>query len=148
MVLCIVALFVFAVLGLFSAGYRSLAKEAFNCVFRLVTLRPCDTGFDKKMKMRLVGKLMTTNKELAGFVFKNFELLSWAFTLLFFASLIITSQGIYNLIVYGTCDPVTNICIFKPESPECGCVHGVTPCESNQDCGSDCTCLDGTCQVV
>ncbi len=147
MVLCIIALFVFAVLGLFSAKYRSLAKEAFNCVFRLVTLRPCDTGFDKKMKMKLVGKLMTTNKNLAGFVFKHFEALSWVFTILFFASLIITAQGIYNLVVYGTCDPVNNMCILAPHKPECNCVEGI-PCNPKVPCGPGCTCVNDTCRVV
>jgi hypothetical protein len=146
--ICVLALVVFAVLSIFSAKYRSIAKEAFNCVFLRITLRPCDTGFDKKMKMKIVGKLMRKNKKAAGVVFKYFEALSWGFTILFFASLIIASQGLYNLAVYGTCDPVTNVCIFTPDTPECECVHGVTTCETNQDCGSDCSCVDGVCQVV
>jgi hypothetical protein len=145
--ICVVALFVFAVLGLFSAGYRSLAREAFNCVFLRMTLRPCDTGFDRKMKMKLVGKLMTKNRKIAGFVFRHFELLSWGFTAIFFASLIITANSIYNLAVYGTCDPVNNICIFSPQKPECTCVPGVTTCETAADCGPDCTCIEGKCQV-
>ena len=143
--ICVLALAVFAVLSLFSAKYRSLTLEAFNCVFRRLTLRPCDTGFDKKIKMKIVGKLMSKNKEIAGFVFKNFEALSWTFTIIFFASMLIAAQGIYNLAVYGTCDPVNNVCIFNPNEPSCKCEIGA-PC-NNSSCGSGCTCVEGTCQV-
>jgi hypothetical protein len=120
--ICLVALFVFAVLGLFSAKYRSLAKEAFNCVFLRMTLRPCDTGFDRKMKMKLVGKLMTKNRKIAGFVFRHFEVLSWVFTLLFFASLLTFAKGTYNFAVYGSCEPHSDFCIFNLNNsgPSCG----------------------------
>jgi hypothetical protein len=145
MVLCIIGLVVFAVLGVFSAKYRALAKEAFRCVFRMATLRPCDTDFDRKIKMKLVGKLMGTHKGIAGLLYKNFDALSWAFTLLFFVSLLITAQSVYNLVVYGTCDPVTNVCLFAPHKPECNCVEGIT-CDPSKPCGPGCTCLNHTCQ--
>lgn len=147
MVLCIVGMVVFAVLGIFSAKYRALSKEAFRCVFRMATLRPCDTDFDRKIKMKVVGKLMGANKGLAGFVFKHFDALSWLFTLIFLASLVITAQSVYNLAVYGTCDPVTNVCLFSPQKPECNCVEGVA-CNHTVPCGPGCTCVAGTCQVV
>ncbi len=56
--ICLIALFIFAVLGIFSAKYRELSKEAFNCVFRRITLRKCETGFDKKMKAGFVSRLI------------------------------------------------------------------------------------------
>ena len=46
---CIVAFVVLGIMGIFSATNRGLAKEAFDCVLRRVTLRPCTTGFDQKM---------------------------------------------------------------------------------------------------
>ncbi len=42
--ICIFAFFVFAFLAIFSVTYRPLAKEAFECVFRRITLRPCETA--------------------------------------------------------------------------------------------------------
>jgi hypothetical protein len=136
--ICIIALFVFAVLSLFSAKYRTLAREAFNCVFLRITLRPCDTGFDKKMKMKIVGKLMRKNKKAASFVFKHFEAISWSFTALFFISLLVTANGIYNLAVYGSCEPHSDFCIFNlnQTGPSCGYAR----CEEfGCDCGDNCT---------
>ena len=52
---CIVAFIVLSILGIFSATNRALAREAMDCVFRRVTLRPCNTGFDEKMKARILG---------------------------------------------------------------------------------------------
>ncbi len=50
---CVVALVVLSIMGIFSASNRALAKEAFDCVFRRITLRPCPTGFDEKIKARV-----------------------------------------------------------------------------------------------
>ena len=116
MVLCFVALFVFAVLSIFSAKYRPLAIEAFDCSFRKVTLRKCQTGFDEKLKGMIISGLMMKNETAAKFVFKNFETLSLIFTFLFFASLVYSGYSIYNLVVYGTCDPITGNCIFVPQT--------------------------------
>ena len=55
---CLIALIIFSILGIFSATHRQLAKEALDCVFRRVTLRPCNTGFDKKVKGKVIGKLL------------------------------------------------------------------------------------------
>ena len=52
MVLCVIALIVFGILGIFSASHREYAKEAFNCVFRKATFRPCNTDFNKKLKVK------------------------------------------------------------------------------------------------
>ncbi len=52
---CIVAFVVLSILGIFSASNRVLAREALDCVLRRVTLRPCNTGFDEKMKAKLLG---------------------------------------------------------------------------------------------
>jgi hypothetical protein len=56
---CIVAFAVLSILGIFSATNRALAKEALDCVLRRVTLRPCNTGFDEKIKAKILGSVIT-----------------------------------------------------------------------------------------
>ena len=48
--ICILALIVFGILGIFSAKYREFAREAFKCVSLRVTLRKCESRFDEQMK--------------------------------------------------------------------------------------------------
>jgi hypothetical protein len=104
MVICIVALVVLSVLSIFSARYRSSAKEAFRCVFRMITFRPCDVHLETKIKTKMTSKLMFA-PSLARFFYKHFKPISWIFTIVFFASLGYSAYGIYNLIVYGSCSP-------------------------------------------
>lgn len=103
MVVCLLALFVFGFMAIFSATYRPAAKEALNCVFRRMTLRKCDTGFDKKIKAKIAGKLMAKHPKAAQFIFKHFEVLSWTFTILLFASIAWAVWGLYHLIILGIC---------------------------------------------
>ncbi|MCK4326878.1 MAG: thioredoxin family protein [Candidatus Diapherotrites archaeon] len=116
--LCVVALVVFGVMGIFSATHRALAREAFDCTFRMATLRPCDTGFDQKIKGKIVGKVFKKSPKAAGLIHKNYKVVSWCFTILFFGSMIYTGYGAYNLLAFGTCDPTdpTN-CVFNPQDP-------------------------------
>jgi len=74
--ICIGALIVFGILGIFSATHRAYAKEAFDCVFRRVTLRPCNTQFDKKMKAKVTAKIMKRSKPTARLVNHNFQTIS------------------------------------------------------------------------
>lgn len=113
MVICIVAAAVFGVLGIFSAKYRSLAKESFKCVFRKMTLRPCEMDLERKLKMRLVTKF-SKYPLIAQNIYKHFEIFSWAMVALMFISFFYMAQGAYNLAVYGTCDPITGECLFNP----------------------------------
>lgn len=48
--LCFLGLLMLASLALFSARYRPLAREAFDCFFRRVTLRKCTTGLDRRQQ--------------------------------------------------------------------------------------------------
>jgi hypothetical protein len=105
MVICIVALVVFSVLGLFSAKYRKLSKEAFGCVFSMMTLRPCKTNLDQRIRSKVTAKLMGKTPSLARLFYRNFKAISVIFTISFFASLIYSAYGIFNLVVYGSCDP-------------------------------------------
>jgi len=112
MVVCIIAAVVLGILSIFSARYRKWAKESFHCVFRMTTLRKCDTEFDKKLKTLVVGKLMVNHQKLAGVVHRRFAVLSWIFAISFLLSLGYTGYSIYNLAVYGTCDPVNGECVL------------------------------------
>jgi hypothetical protein len=118
MVICIIALVVFSVLGLFSARWRQPAKEAFDCVFKMVQLKPCDTKFDERIKSKVTAKLMKF-PTLARAFYKYFKVFSWIFVISFFASMGYTAYGIYNLIVYGTCDPSAQTCIIS-QAINCG----------------------------
>ena len=114
MVICIVTLITFSILGIFSVRYRKLAIESFKCVSRMITFRPCETKLDEKIKSKLTTKLMKRSPALAKFFYKNFKFLSWIFTISFFASLIYSGYGIYNLLVYGNCSPGSgNACVIN-----------------------------------
>jgi len=121
---CLIALIVFSILGIFSATHRKLAKEAFDCVFRRLTLRPCNTGFDQKIKGKIIGKLMNKLPRLAKGINRYWEAISWVLVILFFSSLFVSSRSIYNLVKYDTCNP---------EDPQ-SCVLGKQKCSSSKHC--------------
>jgi thiol-disulfide isomerase/thioredoxin len=115
--ICIVALVVFGILGIFHAKYRAYAKEAFRCVSRRLILKPCDTSFDQNMKSKITSKLIKRSPSLAKFTFKHFESISWIMTIVMIVSLAYSVYAVSNLVIYGTCDPVTNNCVFNPSQP-------------------------------
>jgi hypothetical protein len=130
---------VFAVLGIFSARYRGYAKEAFSCVFRRLTLRPCETNFHHKVKMKVVSKMFRKSPKTARFTLKHFEAISWVFTILLIVSLAYTAYSVYNLAVYGTCDIVNpDGCVFNPEA---------VGCEIEIDNYSTSSCIDSSCNT-
>ena len=114
---CIVAFVILGILGIFSATRRELAKEALYCVLRRVTLRPCDTGFDEKMKAKILGSVITRSETAARFLNRNFELLSWAFFILMLGSSAWAVRGSYLYYVTGSCNGLnrTTYCIFDPK---------------------------------
>lgn len=103
--ICLVALFVFAVLGVFSARYRQLAREAFRCTFLRLTFKPCDSQLDQRIKSKLTAKLLPRAPSIARFIYKRFDILSSLFTIAFFASTVYSAYSLYNLLVFGTCSP-------------------------------------------
>lgn len=114
--ICIIALVVFAILAVFSAKYRPLAAEAFDCVFRRVTFRKCTSGLDKRLKARITGKVMRRHKRAGRFLFRYFEVFSWLFLILLLASLVQVGISVYNYAAYGNCNgpDETGFCIFDP----------------------------------
>jgi len=139
-VICFIALFVFGFLAIFSAKYRPFAKEAFNCVFKRMTLRKCDMGFDKKLKAKITGRLMRKSPKTGAFVFKNFEAISWFFTIVMIASLAYSAVSIYNIVVYNNCN--------GPNSGYCAITGTIgTTCPDVQNCTNpNCDCsTSGAC---
>ena len=104
MALCLVALVVFSIMSVGSAKYKKLARDAFRCFMKTITLSPCDVAFDQKIKGKITAKLLGAPR-LARFFYRNFRAISWLFTLAFFASLIYSAYAMYNFFVYGSCDP-------------------------------------------
>ena len=114
--ICVIALIVFGILSIFSATHRKLAAEAFDCTFRKLTLRKCESNLDVRLKSQIVGKIISRSPRTAKFVYKHFELLSWAFLLLFIASTVYVIIGGYNFYLYGNCNGPNagGFCIFDP----------------------------------
>jgi len=114
--LCLVALIIFSVLGIFSLSYRQLAKEALDCVFRRMTFRSCNTGFQEKVRAKVSGGLLKYSVFLAKVFNKYFELLAWIFFILMIASTAYTIYGGYNFLRYGSCNGLNSsgFCVFDP----------------------------------
>ena len=113
---CVIALVVLSILGIFSASNRPLAKEALDCVLRRVTLRPCNTGFDEKMKAKILGVVIIRSEGAASFLNHNFERLAWIFFLATIISLFLTVRGFYLFYVTGNCNGLNDsgFCVFDP----------------------------------
>ncbi|HLC93086.1 MAG TPA: thioredoxin domain-containing protein [archaeon] len=118
MVVCVIALVVFGILSIFSATHRAIAREAFDCVFRKMTLRPCNTGLDKRLKMLVSMKVMKHNEGAGKFVHTNFEAISFVFMLLMIGSIVFSGIGIYNFWAYGNCNGQNSseLCLLNPET--------------------------------
>ena len=159
MVVCIIALAVFAVLGIFSARYRKLAEEAASCTFKKLTLRPCDTGLDVRIKANLTSKLINYPRT-AKLVHNHFDTLMAIMFIVMIASLGVTGyygiKGVYNYVQFGNCNGPNSddICIFDiaAEHPsrigalsctatDCRCITPATNCTI---AGKDYTPCDGT----
>jgi protein-disulfide isomerase len=104
MVFCIVAIVIFGILGIFSAKYRAYFRESLHCIKRQITLRPCDTNFDEKMKSKMSGKLMRISPKIAGFVYRKFVFITWLFIAVMIVSLIGIGIGVYNFAIYNNCN--------------------------------------------
>ncbi len=114
MVLCFVALFVFAVLGIFSAKYRVLAKEALDCVARTVTLRPCESKLDERLHAKIVAKLLPIFPAGARTLHKHFQIFSILLVVLFFGSLLYSGVSVFNYWAFGNCNgpDSSEFCVF------------------------------------
>ena len=113
---CIIAFVVLSIIAIFNLSYRELAREAYDCVFRKITRRPCNTGFKEKMKAKLVGKVLSRSAFVAKLLNKHFELLSWILFLTTIASIFWTGKGLINYYLYGSCNGLnqSGFCALDP----------------------------------
>jgi hypothetical protein len=113
---CILSFVVLSILGIFSASNRTLAKEALSCVGRRVTFRPCDTGFDEKIKAKILGKTINYSEKLTRFFNKYFEALAWVFFAIMMAASIFFFRGLFLFYTTGSCNGLneTGFCAFDP----------------------------------
>ncbi len=113
---CILSFVVLSILGIFSASNRVLAKEALSCVGRRVTFRPCDTGFDEKIKAKILGKTINYSEKLTRFFNKYFEALAWFFFVIMLAASLFFFRGLFLFYTTGSCNGLneTAFCAFDP----------------------------------
>ncbi|MBU0907801.1 MAG: DsbA family protein [Nanoarchaeota archaeon] len=116
MVLCWIALPVFAVLAIFSARYRRLTVESLECLFRTATLQKCQSGLDDRMKSQITGKLLRFSPASARFFYKHYKIISFVLLIVFIWSTYISAVAIYNYIEYGNCNGPDSdgFCILDP----------------------------------
>lgn len=114
--ICLIALIIFSILGIFSASKRRLAHEAFDCVWRRITLRPCVTNFNERLRAKIIASLMKKSSRAARFANRYFELLSWIFALLMLASTIWVARGLVNYYLWGNCngENAVGFCVLDP----------------------------------
>ncbi|MBI5871979.1 hypothetical protein HZB88_02740 [archaeon] len=122
--ICIIALVVFGIMAIFSAAYRPLAKEAFDCVFRRVTFRKCRTNLDERIRSRITGRLIRYSPKISAVIYRYFEILSWLFVIITVISLVFAVNGLYNYAVHGNCyGPNSNeVCLYEEILQEDKCV--------------------------
>jgi len=104
---CILAFIVFLVLypilGIFSPTYRYLFKKSFSCVFKKITLKPCDIDLKTEIKGKLIGKSLAKNPKFIKFFDKSFDIIAFIVVVLSIWSLGYTIVAGLNLFVYDTC---------------------------------------------
>jgi hypothetical protein len=141
---CIIAFVVLSILGIFSASNRQLAREALDCVLRRVTFRPCNTGFDEKMKAKLLGFVITRSENGARLLNKYFEPIAWVFFVLLMASSFMAVRGMYLYYTTGNCNGAnqSGFCVFDPKNQN-NQVSAVNAVCRPKSAGDDFLTLDG-----
>lgn len=129
--ICLIALFLFGILSIFSATHRPLFKEALDCVLKKATFRPCRTNLDQRLKSQFTGMIMKKSPKLASITYKYFTILSWIFIILLLTSLAYSTYSVYNYVQYGNC--------YGPEETDAFCPLSVLSGETSSDYDSDYT---------
>ncbi len=116
MVLCWVALPIFAILGIFSLRFRKLAAESLECLFKTATFRKCSSGMDDRIKSQITGKLLKFSPLSARFFYKYYKIISLILLIVFIWSGYVGGAAIYNYAVYGNCNGPDSdeFCPFDP----------------------------------
>ncbi|RMD58820.1 DsbA family protein [Candidatus Parcubacteria bacterium] len=135
---CVVSFIVLSVLGIFSATHRKLAKEAFLCVVRRFTFKPCQTSFQEKMRGSILAFLMRRSSWLARLFNRYFEVFAWIFFILMVSSLYFAVRGGINYYLYDSCNGLneSGFCLFDPT----GSANKISPV--HQSCSAQAPSID------
>jgi len=102
----IIFLILFPILGFFPS-YRRLFARSWECVFKRITLRPCDINLGEELKNQLLGTIVFKYPKFTRFLDKTFSFWAFLFVVLNIWSLLYVMVAGVNLLVYDTCDPVS-----------------------------------------
>ena len=102
----IIFLIFFPILGFFPK-YRILFRRSWSCVFKKITLKPCDINLGEELKTAFLGKIFFRFPRAAKFLDKTFSFWAFLFVIINIWSLVSTLTAAVNLWVYDTCDPVS-----------------------------------------
>jgi len=103
-VFCIAAFIVLVVMAAFSARYRRYVGKAWNCVWRRVTFRPCDTTFKQDVKDHILAPIAARRPSLVKPASITLEVLAVLVILTTIWSGYTVVKSAVNLYVYGTCN--------------------------------------------
>ncbi len=102
--ICAISFVVFAIFGIFSAKYRKLSREAFECLKSTFKREPCETGLDDRVQATVVGKVIDYSPGLGKILNKYFQIFTWIIVAILFLSGFLAAEGAYNYIIYGNCN--------------------------------------------
>jgi len=133
MVLCWIALPIFAILGIFSVRYRRLAVESLKCLWLSIALRPCQSTLDEVIRSDVTGALMKKSPRAARLFYNNYKAIVAIILVVMVLSTYFTAVGVYNYAKYGNCNGLDSgaFCIINTafgNAPEAKINH------SNEEC--------------
>ncbi len=101
---CIAAFIILIFMGAVSARYRVYLAKAWNCTFRRMTFRSCDTTFKQDTKNRLLAPIAMRAPGLVKPASVAIEIVAVLIILTTVWSAYTAVKSGVNLLVYGTCD--------------------------------------------
>lgn len=102
---CIAAFIVLAIISVFSASQRKLAKKAWDCTLHRITFRPCDTTFKEELKDKMLSRVARKKPKLVHLADIGIEVGSFLLVILTVWSILVVLESGLNLFVWGTCTP-------------------------------------------
>ncbi len=124
--LCILSFIIFLILFpflCFFRSYRVWLRRSWSCVFKKVTLQPCEMNVGEELKSKLTSKIVLRFPRVAKFLRQTFTFWAVAFVILNLWSVWSVFNAGLNLWVYDTCDRVyAESCSLSGEA--CGVSSG------------------------
>lgn len=101
-----------------------MAKKAWECTFKKITFRACDTSFKEETKSKLLSRVAVKTPKLVKAADISIEIASFAFVILTIWSIFAVFEAGLNLFVWGTCTPnEAASCIVGSETCSIGKVN-------------------------